>query len=201
MYIIELRVLDKKFVLVTTDTELRFRLYKREAERYGLAEDAELTDKVLADILDVLKKRGRERALYIIERSEKTEKEIRNKLNVEYYPESIVEYVINFLKNYNYINDRRYAEQYVSSKISGKSSRQIKYELVRKGISGEIVEEVLDEQDVDCRSVIKNILNTRRFDKNLSDRKQLDKQIRYFIGKGFEYDDIVSVLKEVSENN
>ena len=53
-------------------------------------------------------KRAKHRALYLLERCDRTEQELRTKLSRSYEPE-IVEEAIRYVKQYGYIDDKRYA--------------------------------------------------------------------------------------------
>lgn len=195
MYIAELKVLDKRQVIVKDDSGKKFRLYKSEIKRFKIEEGAFISDEVNAEIEDILKKRCRERALYILERAEKTEKDLRDRLKKGDYPDDIIGLTLDFMKQYDYINDYRYARDYVSLKKTKSGTRKIKYELIRKGISQDIIERVFDETESDTEGVIRNILMNRKFDFDTSYRKQIDKQIRYLAGRGFSYEDINNVIK------
>ena len=55
--------------------------------------------------------KGKETALKYIERSYKTESEVRKKLLDKEYEEETIERIIEFLSNYNFINDNEYVER------------------------------------------------------------------------------------------
>ena len=65
-------------------------------------------------------------ALKIIERTYKSEKELAERLELKGYDSHIIKRTINFMKEYNLLNDNSYATMYVKnkSKIAGK--RKIK---------------------------------------------------------------------------
>ena len=87
--------------------------------------------------------RCKESAIKIIERSYKTEKEIRDKLKQKGYEEKQINNSIDFLKEYNFINDNTYAKAFIKDKLSSKGSQKIKYDLMKKGIAKDIIEENL----------------------------------------------------------
>lgn len=196
MYVTELISVDKKQTLVITDGDIRFRLYKGEVRRFNVTAGMDIEETVLNEIFTLLKKRCKERALYIVERADKTEKELRIKLESGDYPDEIVDCTLEFLKCYDYINDYRYSCNYVRQKTVKSGMRKIKYELLSNGVAVETIDKVFAENETDSREVIRKILTGRRFDFSTNDRKQIDRQIRYLIGKGFSYEDISSVIKE-----
>lgn len=72
-----------------------------------------------------------DRALRFLSYRPRTEKEIRDKLGIDCSEEIIVK-----LKSYGYINDGKYAQDYIESRIRSKprSQKLILLELKRKGI-------------------------------------------------------------------
>ena len=64
-------------------------------------------------------------ALKIIERTYKSEKELAERLELKGYDSHIIKRTINFMKEYNLLNDNSYATMYVKdkSKIAGKRKR------------------------------------------------------------------------------
>ena len=92
-------------------------------------------------------RRARHRALHILERSDRTEQELRAKLERNYRAEA-VEDAISYVKQYHYLDDRRYAVNYLNSRGRVKSRRQVEQELLyKKGISKEILEEARTEAE------------------------------------------------------
>ena len=79
----------------------------------------------LNSIYEVLYKRARERALYMLDDSYKTKKQIVDKLVLGKYPENIINKVIEYLEEYDMINDFRYAMLYIEYKSESKSKIQI----------------------------------------------------------------------------
>lgn len=187
---------DKKKAVIDTDNGYRFPLYKGEIRRYNILEGEEISQENISEINQILVKRCRERALYILERNDKTEHELRVKLKSSFYPEDIVDSTIEFLKKYDYIDDYRYAANYIRIKKNSKSIQQMKYEMATKGIPKAVISDVFQNQEINSREVIEKILISRNFDFQSHTKEQCSKQIRYLLGKGFLYEEIISVIKE-----
>ena len=69
---------------------------------------------------------------------DRTEYQINQKLKEGYYPTSIIERVIAFLKKYDYLNDKRYAVRYRDSYAKTKSCKRIRltiYKFCKKDYS------------------------------------------------------------------
>ena len=71
-------------------------------------------------------------------------KQVRDKLIAKGYEEKVIIRVIDFMKNYNFIDDKRYAESYIKEKMRTSGRNKIKFALSKKGISKNIIEDKLE---------------------------------------------------------
>ena len=141
MEITKVQALTKQKYRIFLDGESAFAVYKGELSRYHLEEGAVLPPEVYEELVNrVLKKRATLRAMHILERTDKTEAQLRRKLEESEYPKEAVESAIAYVTSYGYLDDRRYAEHYIEWKKQGKGKLRLKMELVQKGISREIIE-------------------------------------------------------------
>ena len=181
---------------------------------YALAINAELVYKEnlkVKDDVDISKLqeiaekesyiRCKESAIKIIERSYKTEKEIRDKLKQKGYEEKQINNSIDFLKEYTFINDNTYAKAFIKDKLSSKGSQKIKYDLMKKGIAKDIIEENLIKVDKNEEKEV--ALNVGRKKHESIRRKESDnyklsgKLYRFLISRGYAYDIVKDVVKEI----
>ena len=145
--------------------------------------------------------RCKESAIKIIERSYKTQKEIRDKLKQKGYEEKQINNSIDFLKEYNFINDNTYAKAFIKDKLSSKGSQKIKYDLMKKGIAKDIIEENLikvdknEEKEVALNVGRKKYESIRR--KESDNYKLSGKLYRFLISRGYAYDIVKDVVKEI----
>lgn len=205
MLVTEIKKLDSQKSLVYLNYSPAFALYKSELKRYDIILDNELDESVYEDILrNVLRKRCRERAGYILGKSDKTEYDLRNKLKQGYYPQQIIDEVINDFIDYGYINDGRFAENYVRYYISLKSKNRICNELLHKGINKEVIRNVLEEytDENEGYSIIKKQMimkefKKKKYDFKKEDRGLLNKVLSSLMRKGFEYEDIMQVYYDL----
>ena len=79
MNVVSVRRIDKKKFEIKLDDGEKFFLYNGEVKRLSLCEDCELSQEIYREIMLTLKKRCKERALYIVERRDKTKFELRKK--------------------------------------------------------------------------------------------------------------------------
>ncbi|CUP14513.1 recombination regulator RecX [Clostridium disporicum] len=140
-------------------------------------------------------------ALKIVERSYKTEKEIFNKLITKEYSKESINRTIEFLREYNLINDRNYVKMYVKDKLKSQGKNKIKYNLKRKGISDELIIEELskiDDEDSKNGAIILAQKKYNELKRRESDQYKLSQKLyRFLISKGYNYDLASDVMKEV----
>ena len=162
MMVTSILPVDKRKSKVFLEEGFAFVLYRGEVERFGIEEGKELEADVYQRILtEVLLGRAKERALYLLKSSGKTEAWMKKKLKEAGYPEEAVDYAMNFLKEYGFINDRAYAESYVRSYGNRKSRRQLVYELSQKGVSQEEISEAFSQNQVDDMENARQLLRKR----------------------------------------
>ncbi len=190
-----------KFLIYLND-EAAFVLYSSEIKQYGLKVDTELTDEIYRSILDeIVIKRAKRRTLHILDRQDKTEKQLRMKLRENFYPEEAIDAAVAAAKKGNYLNDERYARQYISDKSRSKSRRLIEAELLGKGIHKEIISEAMEElgESIDSdHDLIEKIIYKKCPDPENMDFSMTQKLLRYLTGKGFDIYDIRSVMERLT---
>ena len=140
-------------------------------------------------------------ALKTIERTYKSEKELAQKLALKGYDDHIINRTINFMKEYNLLNDNNYATMYVKDKSRNIGKKKIKYSLLQKGIDEEIIESELEKINNDEVKAIVYEMALKKykvFSKRENDNyKQTQKLYRFLMGKGYDYDLIKDVVKSI----
>lgn len=197
MKVISIEALNSK-MKVLVDEDLCFSLYKSEIKRLKIEVNMEITNEQLVEIYGILFKRGKERALYMLDKAYKTEKEIRDKLKTGFYPEEVIDKIIDWLISYNFVNDSRYASLYVDFKHNNKSKKQIYMDLMKKGISKEIINEALEQ--IDDSDSLEKIINKRISKYDLNDKKSLYKFYNYLVSKGYDYSKVKDALRKYTDN-
>lgn len=76
---------------------------------------------------------------------DRTEQGLYRKLAESEYPEELILDAIEYVKKYHYIDDMRYARNYISYRQGSKSRRRLQQELMQKGVPKEITEQALEE--------------------------------------------------------
>ena len=178
-------------------------LYPSEIRRYSISEGGVLSASLYQEIHEILCKRGKERALYYLKNSDKTVSQMRSKLKEGYYPEDIIDEVLSFLEKYGYIDDYRFAQNFVSYNKHNKSVKQLKNKLLLKGVRREIIDEVIcegiqDNEDVEERQIE---AYCRKKLKAGGDDRQSNKIVMALIRRGFKYEQVQSVFRKVLEES
>lgn len=181
-------------IKVYINGEVAFVLYKGEIRKYKISEGNEISEETLGELMSLLYNRAKERALYILDKSYKTEREISDKLKSGFYPDIIIEKVMSFLKEYDLVNDLRYAVMYVEFKKSSKSKKQIIQELYRKGISKDIIDTAFEENDFSDTESLNKLIEKRIKKYDVNDFKSISKLYQYLVGKGYNYNDVKSAI-------
>ena len=203
MEITKVQALTKQKYRIFLDGESAFAVYKGELSRYHLEEGAVLPPEVYEELVNrVLKKRATLRAMHILERTDKTEAQLGRKLEESEYPKEAVESAIAYVTSYGYLDDRRYAEHYIEWKKQGKGKARLKMELVQKGISREIIEEVLESTDFgETREMIRQIILKKRKTDIPMNEKEKQRLYGFLMRKGFSSSDILAVMREEEWRN
>ncbi|MCI8683348.1 MAG: regulatory protein RecX [Lachnospiraceae bacterium] len=197
MQVMQISGLDKKRMRIFLEDGRSFVLYRGEVRRYSLEEGAELSDGQYEEICsEILKKRARRRTMHLLEKMDRTEAQIREKLRQGFYPEEIIEDAVAYVKGYHYLDDSRYAENYVRNQREKKSRRKIQMELMAKGIDRELAEQALEEecQRENEQELILKWVEKKHYSAQTADLKEKQRMYQFLMRKGFQSDDILHVL-------
>lgn len=183
--------------LVTLDSGVNFPLYRKELDIYHLEEGAVLSDPDYENIMtELLPKRVKLCAMHQLEKRDKTEHQLRQKLTELFYPKQLVEEAIDYVKQYHYIDDLRYAVSYMSYRREQKSVRQMEQELYQKGIPKEIIQEALEQIETpDEEQQIKNWLKKKQYDPAEADHKETNRIYGFLLRKGYPAAAIQKVMR------
>ncbi len=199
MIIEKIEAVNTKKKKITLDDGRVFALYNSEIRRYKLKEESELPEKVYEEILDtVLKKRARERMMYLLKGGDYTEHQIRSKLKQGFYPDEAVEEAINFGKEYHYLDDFRYARIYAEQKADKMSRRMLFCKMSEKCISREIIDRVLEELENGEEDALDALIRKKNIDFSALNWQERQKICAYFMRKGFAYENILKKINEIA---
>lgn len=91
--------------------------------------------------------RAQNYALNLLSFRARSEKEIAERMAQKGYEPFIIDKTIAYLKEQGYINDKAFAEAFIKDKseLNGYGRNRIRWELYKKGVSRELVDELLEE--------------------------------------------------------
>ena len=95
------------------------------------------------------------------------------------------------------INDEKYARGYAEVLLDRKgfSRQRAAFELIKKGIDKDVVEEILDELETDPVEQIKKLLETK-FARRLSNEKDIAKTVNSLKAMGYRWSDINEAMNK-----
>lgn len=174
-------------------------LYYSETRGYSLEEGIYISVQFYEKLRrEIVGKRAKKRALHLLEQMDRTEQQLREKLQLSEYPESCVDDAIEYVKSFHYLDDRRYAENFTRYKKEKLSCQQIKQKLMQKGVSRDIIADAVEsEYDADELVHIRALLEKKHFSREEADEGEFRRVYNYLLRRGFRSSDI---LKEMQNN-
>ncbi|WBB29773.1 regulatory protein RecX [Parvimonas micra] len=194
---------SKEVFEVVFEDETRLLLNYNIFEKYKVSVDMDFSEdeilemKYFSDI-----ERAKSRAINYISGKLKTKYEVRLKLKENGFAEDVIDEVLDILEKEEYLNDKVYCEIFIEDKkkLNGYGKNKIKSLLIQKGISKNIFEGFLNEfeYDEEFDNALKMGIKKLELLSNEEDNfKKKQKIINYLVYRGFGFDVINDVLKEI----
>ena len=190
--------------IVRLESGLSFPLYSSELSKFDTEEGRDLSDEALQQIMtQILPSRCIKRAMNLLQKKTFAEGELRKKLIEGGYPDEIADKAIEYVKSYGYIDDVRYASDYIRYHSSqGRGKNRIMMELRVKGISESDFEKAWDETDdlgliEDTGEAIRKLLEKKHFSQDM-DPAQKNKIAAFLMRRGFSPEDIFREMKSIN---
>lgn len=135
-------------------------------------------------------------AIRILTMRANSEFELRQKLSKK-FDERSIDYAVDRCRELMFLDDRDFAErlgeELLEKKHYGKS--RIRAELQKKGISREIIDDVLEEMpDEQTADALRELVEQKYADVDFSDKKQRDKTVAALVRRGYGFDEIRRVI-------
>ncbi|WP_455089910.1 regulatory protein RecX [Peptoanaerobacter stomatis] len=152
-------------------------------------------------LLENQKKLAKQQALRILSSSSKTRKELINRLRQKKFTQDAVDYAMNFVDKYEFINEEDMAEKLVSGVYKHKkySKKKIQNELRQKGIDYEVINELVS--DIDDEEEYENAMHfAQKKYKSISvkDNETIKRRLISALSyRGFNYDIIRKVIDKI----
>jgi len=139
---------------------------------------------------------ARNKAFHLLSYRERTIKEMKDRLRKKNFSAEIIEKVISYLLDKDYLNEERFAEMWIRSRINHhpRGRKLIYKELKNKGVENRIINTSLDEylsreKELEMASYLMEKWLRRRKEEDSSSYKLKN----YLANKGFNYDLIYEI--------
>ena len=205
MIVTRIEEASRSRVRIYLDERFAFVLYKGELRLYGIKEEHELSEENYQKIIgEVLTKRATLRRMNLLKSRPYAEKQLRDKLAQGEYPESCIDTALEYVKSYGYVDDARFVRDYIENQQEKKSRRMIETDLLRKGISQELIREAFEELEslgdgLDEISLARQLLKKKHFDPDTADYKQRQKMYAFLYRKGISQEALRSVFSGMED--
>ena len=136
--------------------------------------------------------------LHLLSYRDHSAKELINKLVQKGHKREYSENAVEKLKEYGYVNDERYA-RFLAESLSerkGMSTRAIRSELLQKGISSEIADNITESLDFDPILRIIDLLKTK-YSRKISDEKGIKRTVASLQRLGYRWSDISAAFRRL----
>ena len=147
-------------------------------------------------------RKARKKALRLLEHMDRTEKGLTDRLLRAGFSEELAEDAVSYVKDYGYINDRRYALNYIMYRIHSKSRQKLFQELQQKGVSPQLIqaawEEASELEEPDERTLLRETIQKKCEPGDVLDDGALRRLYGFLQRRGFRGSDIASTLEELN---
>lgn len=200
MIVTQLTDMGKGRYKVYIEERPAFVLYRGELNRLGIREGEEVTEGTLREIREeILPLRAKKRAMNLLQKREYTSAALREKLRDGEYPENCIEEAVAYVASYGYVDDLRYARDFIVYNLDRKSRMRIEQDLMRKGICKDMVRAVFEELEEegtrqDEASMVRSLLEKKKYDARTADGQEKQRMYAFLYRKGFHADVINKAL-------
>lgn len=183
------------------DGQFAFVLYKGELHQFHIVEGQELPAESYREISSVLlPKRAKLRCMNLLRSKDYTRKQLQDKLAQGEYPQACIDEAIAYVESFGYLDDLRYARDYIEYHMDSRSRGRMEMDLMRKGIDRNLIGqafEELDERGVaqDETGMIRELLNKKKYCAETATKQEQQRMYGFLYRRGFQADKIARELK------
>ncbi|HSD64915.1 MAG TPA: regulatory protein RecX [Ignavibacteriaceae bacterium] len=198
---------DDENVIIYLDNQEKLFLSYEVFLKNRLKKDMEITEDGFSFLVRENQKYFiRKKAFNLLGRRLHSCKELRMKLLRNKYDSTLVDSVLEYLKEKNLLNDYEFGKQYAGEKIRTKAwgRNKIISELFKKGLSRGIIDEILNEENLNYTDNAFTIAEKKLkiLSKRDYDGRQLSSKLYTFLSsKGYDYDTITEVVKRLLQDD
>ena len=155
---------------------------------------------------ELLLSKAKRKVLSLLLVRDRSRRELADRLARDGYPESVAEAAIAYAESYHYVDDLRYAVNYLRSRQEEKSRQYLKMKLSEAGVSRDVIDEAFEtvreermEQMGDAfeeaeLTALRRAVLRKKGSGELSDQER-QKLMKSLYSKGFHSADVARVLR------
>jgi regulatory protein len=203
-FVTDIVKLTQKKVKVVLEDDIAFSLYNSELRKYHITIGSAISAEEWEEIRKMLYKRLLTRALTLLKDKDYAVGELVSKFKKSVYPMAIIDEVIERLKSEKFLDDKRFAENYVMFHAEQKNRKQIEQFLYRKGIPEDLVDAALEEYaednpDSEVELAFSQLKKKVKPAMDLSDYETKMKLKSFLYRKGFEFSVIDRAIERLEK--
>lgn len=144
-------------------------------------------------------RKAAEKAMNLLLQQDRTKKELQDRLYRAGFSEQASAYAMEYVTGFGYIDDLRYARNYISFHKGNRSKKELRYKLMNRGVESEVLALALEEYEPEEeQKALSRLLAKRLKGKQLSDLEyaEQNKITAYLARKGFALPAIRRVMQE-----
>ncbi len=170
---------------------------------FGLRKNDELSEDTVTSIMDAqLYRDAYYAAGRLLDYRMRTRSELDQRLLKKGYPEKVVAKVIGKMSELGLIDDSRFADAFIASKIAGKpiGKRELERGLREKGISKEAAQAAVlqvSDDDTQLELAIQAAKTKMRSLRKFEPRKRQEKLVAFLARRGFDWDVIKKATRQI----
>lgn len=191
----------KDRVNIYIDGEFAFGLTEELRFKYDLYVGRKITQEFIDSVLKSEERlKVIDAALNFLSYRQRSEKEVYQRLRQRGYEEEYILDAIDYCKDKGYINDLEFARSFVKDKINLNNFGpvRIKNELYKKGVSSEIIQQVLNMDEEEEYEMAFKLAEKRLARYRNDERDQIYRKLGGFLQRrGFSYGVVTRILKEL----
>lgn len=145
-------------------------------------------------------RKAAEKAMNLLLQQDRTKKELQDRLYRAGFSEKASLYAMEYVISFGYIDDLRYAANYISFHKGNRSRKELRYKLLNKGVEPDVLAIALEGFDTaDEQEAIRHLIRKRLRGKLLTelDYTEKNKVISYLARKGFPLPAIHRIMREL----
>ena len=196
MTVTQIEPVTKAKSRIYVDNKPEFLLYSRELSRYQIREGKDLPEETFRVIVEeVLTKRAKQREMYLLKSMDRTEYQLRLKLEEGEYPREAIDQAIAYVQSFHYLDDRRYAENYVESRKGSMSRRELQQKLYQRGIPKALIQEALEGCEPDQeKASIQEWMRKKHYNPQEATLEEQRRMYGFLLRKGFRTGDVLACM-------